>query len=195
MTNGGIDMKYTIAILGLMALGLVAGVVEVIDLRRMPVSVTRSQWSPGHRVLEQAMMQTVEAHVRANSRGMLALLALVVLELGGGATLLFRQYRGKASAGEDARQSRNRQMLADAVRRSEERCHAMIDASHDVIWMLDAQGLFTFCNRRAEEFSGYTKAEVTGRSIWSLIEPHVRGEDARQGRTRAPGGGQQCAVV
>jgi len=108
---------------------------------------------------------------RRDSGGTLVLLALVVLGCAAGFTPWFRRYRSNVKAEGAARQSRDKQALADAVRRSEQRCHTIIETSHDAIWTLDRQGLFTFCNRRAEEFIGYTRSEVIGSSFVLFIKP------------------------
>ncbi|MCX6545986.1 MAG: PAS domain S-box protein [Acidobacteria bacterium] len=165
-------MKLTVAILGLMVVGLLAGVFTALDLRRPSALEVRDQ--PGRPVLslrEEGAQGTGE-HQPGDSRGALTLLlGLVVLEFVGGATLLVRSQRSKAKVREEARHWREEQASADAARRSEQRYHTIIETSHDAIWTLDRQGIFTSCNRRAEEFSGYTKSELIGSSFLLLLQP------------------------
>jgi PAS domain S-box-containing protein len=132
-----------------------------------PLEFENARWI----VVVTTPLEEITRFTRKAYRESLIFLALVVLEFVAGATLLFLNYRSKAKAQEEARQWRNKQALADAERRYEDRYHTIIETAHDVIWTLDRQGLFTFCNRRAEELSGYTTSELLENSFVSVFHP------------------------
>lgn len=132
-----------------------------------PLEFETARWI----VVVTTPLDEITKSARKVYRETLTFLTLVVLEFVAGSMLLFRNYRSKVKAEEEARQWRNKQALADAERRSAQRYHTIIETAHDVIWTLDRQGLFTFCNRRAEEFSGYTTSELIQNNFVSLIQP------------------------
>ena len=136
-------MRFTVAILCLMGVGLAAIVFTATNLH--------------------------DPSARPTSE--LTLVALILLEILGGAALLVRHDRLLARAKDEARQRRKQQMMADALRRSDERCHTIVEASHDVICTVDKEGIITFCNRRAEEFTGYARSEVVGHGFARFIHP------------------------
>ncbi len=54
---------------------------------------------------------------------------------------------------------------------SEERYGTMIEHANDMIWTLDTQGLFTFCNHQAEIISGQKLEDWKGKSFVPIIHP------------------------
>jgi len=55
------------------------------------------------------------------------------------------------------------------LEKSEKKYRTIIDYSNDLIWTLDAQGNFTFYNKRSEELTGYMLDDWIGKSFAPLI--------------------------
>lgn len=67
---------------------------------------------------------------------------------------------------------------AEALYASEERYRTIVEHSHDLIWTLDRDGSFTYCNRRTEEIGGYESSDLLGKNF----EPLVPTEDLERVR-------------
>ncbi len=63
----------------------------------------------------------------------------------------------------------DRKQAEEALSRSEEQYRTMIETTHDWVWTLDREELFTFCNPRAEEVSGYLSRDLLGKGFAPLI--------------------------
>ena len=133
----------------------------------VPLQFENARWV----VVVTTTLDEITVFTRRVFRETLILIALVVLVFVGGSTLMYRNYRSKVKAAEEARQWRDKQALVEAARRSEERYQTIVETAHDVIWTLNREGLFTFCNRRGEEFSGYKTSELIGNSFVPLVQP------------------------
>lgn len=55
------------------------------------------------------------------------------------------------------------------IKQSEDKYRIMIETSNDMIWMLDANGNFTFFNKQVEETTGYLFKDWEGKSFIPLI--------------------------
>lgn len=55
------------------------------------------------------------------------------------------------------------------LRASEEKYRNLVENSSDAIFTLDNEDRFTFCNKRAEEITGYTCGELIGKKFGELI--------------------------
>jgi PAS domain S-box-containing protein len=64
-----------------------------------------------------------------------------------------------------------RKATEQALRASEERYRAFVEATHDIIWALDTEGNFTFVNRRGEDLTGYRLSEWQGKSFAPIVFP------------------------
>jgi two-component system, cell cycle sensor histidine kinase and response regulator CckA len=73
--------------------------------------------------------------------------------------------------------------LERALRESEERYRLVAEHIQDVILLVDLEGRMAFVNRRGEELTGYTAAEVRDRPLASLLSPE--GGAAAEARIRA----------
>lgn len=77
-------------------------------------------------------------------------------------------------------------IIRKALEESEEKYRAIVENSHDGIFIYRGDR-FLYVNRRAEEISGYTKEELTGMNIWQLLHPDDREWVEDIGRRRARG--------
>lgn len=61
--------------------------------------------------------------------------------------------------------------LFEALRRSQQQYQSLVETSNDVIFSLDINGRITYVNPAIERASGYTPAEVIGKSFMEFIHP------------------------
>jgi len=64
-----------------------------------------------------------------------------------------------------------RKQFEEALRESEEQYRTIVDTAHDIIWMVDTSGNFTFINKRAEEITGHRSSDWIGKSFVPLVFP------------------------
>jgi PAS domain S-box-containing protein len=67
----------------------------------------------------------------------------------------------------------------EARRESESQFRRIVELASEGIWMVDAEGLTTFVNRRMTEMLGYSSEEMSGRHCLDFIHP----EDNERGHT------------
>jgi len=75
-----------------------------------------------------------------------------------------------------ARDIRERERLERELRESEERYRYLVQSSPDLVWMTDAEGLFTFVSDQAQQILGWEAEELLGRSFADLAT-----DDGRRG--------------
>ncbi|HBH01488.1 MAG TPA: hypothetical protein DDZ42_06135, partial [Candidatus Rokubacteria bacterium] len=79
-----------------------------------------------------------------------------------------------------------RRRLTRTLRESEARHRLITESIMDGVFLVDTEGRVVFANRRAEELSGYSEAELAGRSVLSLLTPEsLARAEARLAATRA----------
>ncbi len=66
----------------------------------------------------------------------------------------------------------------EALRASEERFRALVEATSDWIWEVDAEGRYTYASPKVKELLGYEPQEVLGRSPFELMPPEEAGRVA-----------------
>ncbi|WP_303722453.1 bifunctional diguanylate cyclase/phosphodiesterase [Malonomonas rubra] len=69
-------------------------------------------------------------------------------------------------------QSRQRLVAEENLQRSESLHRFIVNNSPDFIYMLDAKGMFTYVNDKAEELLGYKRSELLATHFSRLIHPH-----------------------
>jgi PAS domain S-box-containing protein len=101
----------------------------------------------------------------------LLLLGFIALCLVTGAFLISRNYRTIVRAEEEAKHLREKRSLEEKVLQSEVLYRTIVETAHDIIWILDEEGRFTFANKRAEALLGYQASELIGKKIPPFIYP------------------------
>jgi len=64
----------------------------------------------------------------------------------------------------------------EALRRNEEKYRALVEATNDWLWEIDADGVYTYASPRVRDILGYAPEEVVGRRPSSFMPP----EEARR---------------
>lgn len=64
-----------------------------------------------------------------------------------------------------------RQHQEEARRQSEERFRALVEAMHDLVWEMDAQGHYTYVSPKVYDLLGYRPEEVLGRTFLEFLAP------------------------
>jgi len=79
------------------------------------------------------------------------------------------QYASKKVIQAIFRDITERKKAQESLKESEEKYRTIIEFSNDMIWSADMLGRFQFCNRHAEEVSGYNLEEWLNKDYFSLI--------------------------
>jgi PAS domain S-box-containing protein len=74
---------------------------------------------------------------------------------------------------EQAEDAPERRTAEDVPRHSEETIRALIDSAPDAVVIMDARGMVSLVNQRAEEMFGYSRGEILGRPIEMLLPNRV----------------------
>ncbi len=80
-------------------------------------------------------------------------------------------YRLIFRAKEELKHWREKRSLEEKIRQSEILYRTIVETAHDVIWILNEGGYFTFVNKRAEAVLGYPVSGWMGKNISSFIHP------------------------
>ncbi|HEY3274818.1 MAG TPA: PAS domain S-box protein [Methanocella sp.] len=68
------------------------------------------------------------------------------------------------------KQNEELQSVLNLLKMSEEKYRFIAESVNDAICVIDLQEKFTFFNRRAEEITGYSSADLTGQSVLKLVD-------------------------
>jgi len=71
----------------------------------------------------------------------------------------------------------DRKIAEAALAESEKKYRALVEASQDVIWSVDAQGRYTFVNSAVKQIYGYEPQDMLGRSFAEFTLPEQIGKD------------------
>jgi PAS domain S-box-containing protein len=66
------------------------------------------------------------------------------------------------------------------LRESEEKYRRIVEATHEGVWLIDAEERTTFVNRRVEEILGYLPGEMLGRSLFSFLPEEALADVGRR---------------
>jgi len=66
---------------------------------------------------------------------------------------------------------RDRRAAETALKQSEEKYRALVEASQDTIWSVDVKGNYTFVNPAVQKIYGYSEAEMLGRPWTDFVAP------------------------
>ncbi|MHB1950364.1 MAG: putative bifunctional diguanylate cyclase/phosphodiesterase [Acidiferrobacteraceae bacterium] len=75
------------------------------------------------------------------------------------------------------------QSVQKALRQSESRFLDIIEAAHDLVWSVDADGKWTYLNRASTQIYGRPPADLIGRPVIAITHPDSVEEDLRALRT------------
>ncbi|HSD72640.1 MAG TPA: PAS domain S-box protein, partial [Thermoanaerobaculia bacterium] len=92
--------------------------------------------------------------------------------------------KGRRLLGVVARDITERRRAEDALKTSEARKSAVIEAAMDAIITIDAAGLVLEFNSAAERMFGHSRADVIGRRMADVVIPHAARERHREGMAR-----------
>jgi PAS domain S-box-containing protein len=81
---------------------------------------------------------------------------------------------------EEAKHWREKRSLEDRIRQSEVLYRTIVETAHDIIWILDDQGEFTFVNKQGEAIFGYQGSELLGKNIAPFIHPEDLSKNGSQ---------------
>ncbi|MFQ6094007.1 MAG: PAS domain S-box protein, partial [bacterium] len=133
-------------------------------------------------VVVDALYEEVTAFVRKDLIETLLLLGVVVLALVGGSTFIYRSYRLKVRAEEEAKQFREKRVLEDKIRQSEERYRRLVELSPDAI-AVHSEGKVVFINTAgAKLFGAESPEQLIGKPVmdflhpdyWDIVEERIR---------------------
>ncbi|MGL5193734.1 MAG: PAS domain S-box protein, partial [Chroococcales cyanobacterium] len=77
------------------------------------------------------------------------------------------------------REITERRITQEALRHSEQKYRALVDASQDVIWSIDIRGTYTFVNPAVEKIYGYTSTETIGCKLTQIVAPEYRSRERK----------------
>ena len=135
-----------------------------------PIEVEDVKWI----VVVTAPYDEVTAFVTRNFQETLLLLAVTILALVIGSTLVYRDYRSRVRAEEEALQWKEMRALEDKVWESEVRYRRLVELSPDTVF-IESDGKIVFINAAGAKLFGATDQEqLVGTAIMDRIHPDDR---------------------
>ncbi|AFY82972.1 PAS domain S-box protein [Oscillatoria acuminata] len=77
------------------------------------------------------------------------------------------------------REISERRITQEALRHSEQKYRALVEASQDVIWSVDIRGCYTFINPAVQKIYGYTPTETIGCKLTQFVPPEYRKQERK----------------
>jgi PAS domain S-box-containing protein len=122
-------------------------------------------------IVLNAPYEEVTAVAKRTLHETLMLLGVVVLALVGSSAFMYRSYRLKVKAEEEARQWREKRELEDKIRQSEERYRRLVELSPDTI-AIHSEGKVVFMNTAGAKLLGAaTPDELIGKPVMDFLHP------------------------
>ncbi len=131
-----------------------------------PVEVGNRSWI----IVMTSDYEALTAFSRRSLKGHLALLGILVFALIGGSFLMHRNYQSTVRTEEELKHLRERQTLENRARQSEERYRTLVENMNDGLGVLDEKGIWTYVNDRLCDIVGYSREEMVGRPITTLLD-------------------------
>jgi PAS domain S-box-containing protein len=85
--------------------------------------------------------------------------------------LMLFQYRGKSLIQFNLQDITERKIVEEALRQSEEKFRLLVENSHDIIYSLNADGVFTFVSSTWTELLGHPVTQVSGKPFQLFVPP------------------------
>ncbi len=123
-----------------------------------PMEFENASWT----VVVNTRHDEAMAFAAKSLRGTLLLLGIVVFALIGGASLIYRNYRLKVRAEEEAKQWRERRALEDKIHESEERYRLLSESALTGVYLIQ-DNLFRYVNPALASIFGYQVEELINR--------------------------------
>ncbi len=64
-----------------------------------------------------------------------------------------------------------RKRAQEALRESEEKFRSLVETTSDLVWEVDAQGIYTYVSPKVRDLLGYEPAELVGKTPFSVMPP------------------------
>jgi PAS domain S-box-containing protein len=87
------------------------------------------------------------------------------------ATLLINEGSGKLEVLGVSRDITDRKRAQDAIRESEEKFRSLVETTSDLVWEIDASGVYTYISPKVREMLGYDPEELIGRTSFEIMPP------------------------
>ena len=75
----------------------------------------------------------------------------------------------------------------EKLRESEEKYRNIVETANEGIFIIDAEALVTYANKKMTDMLGYTLEEVIGRAIWDFISEEDKAIDQTESGKEAAG--------
>jgi len=110
------------------------------------------------------------AFSKRSLKGHLTLLSIFVLVLIAGSVLIHRHDRSRIQAEEEVRHWREKQVLENRARESQERYRMLVETMNEGLGVMDEKGVWIYVNDRLCEMVGHSRDEMIGQPITEFLD-------------------------